>query len=98
MKLRLIPRSFLWRTILMVLIPLMIALGIVANAFFGNHWTRVHSTMARNLAGEITTMVNFMDHGDMDTVNTMARDLAINVTINDKLNRPKKNDNAAHET
>lgn len=98
MKLRLIPRSFLWRTILMVLIPLVMALGIVANVFFGNHWTRVHSTMARNLAGEITTMVNFMDRGDMDTVNTMARDLAINVSINEKLNRPKKNDNDARET
>jgi two-component system osmolarity sensor histidine kinase EnvZ len=98
MKLRIIPRSFLWRTILMVLIPLIIALGIVANAFFGNHWTRVHSTMARNLAGEIATMVGFIDRGDVGTSNDMARNLAVNISINEKLNRPRKNDNEARET
>jgi two-component system osmolarity sensor histidine kinase EnvZ len=82
----------------MVLVPLVIALGIVANAFFGNHWTRVHSTMARNLAAEVATIVNFMDRGDTVAANAMARDLSINVTVNEKLNRPKRNDNRAHET
>jgi two-component system osmolarity sensor histidine kinase EnvZ len=95
---RLIPRGFLWRTILMVLIPLVIALGIVANAFFGNHWTRVHGTMARTLAGEIATMTNFMDKGDSAGAGAMARDLGINISVNEKLKRPKKNDNNARET
>lgn len=95
---RLIPRSFLWRTILMILIPLIIALTIVANAFFGNHWARVHATLARSLAGEIVTMVNFMDTGDMNAMQSMARDIGINVSINDRLNRPKHNDNDAGET
>lgn len=95
---RLIPRSFLWRTVLMVLIPLIIAQVIVANAFFGNHWTRVHGTMARSLAGEIATMVNLMDAGETSATMTMGRDTGINVTVNDKLNRPEKNDNNARET
>lgn len=95
---RLIPRSFLWRTILMILIPLIIAQVIVANAFFGNHWSRVHNTLARTLAGEITTMMNFIDAGDTDTTQKMARDIGINVTFHEKLNRPKHNDNHAHET
>ncbi|MFQ6702685.1 MAG: ATP-binding protein [Alphaproteobacteria bacterium] len=95
---RLIPRSFLWRTILMVLIPLIIAQVIVANAFFGNHWSRVHNTLARTLAGEITTMMNFIDEGNTDAVQKMARDIGINVTFHEKLNRPKHNDNQAHET
>lgn len=95
---RLIPRSFLWRTILMILIPLIIAQVIVANAFFGNHWSRVHNTLARTLAGEITTMMNFIDAGDTDTMQKMARDIGINVTFHAKLNRPKHNDNHAHET
>ena len=95
---RLIPRSFLWRTILMILIPLIIAQVIVANAFFGNHWSRVHNTLARTLAGEITTMMNFIDAGDTDTMQKMARDIGINVTFHEKLNRPKHNDNHAHET
>ena len=95
---RLIPRSFLWRTILMILIPLVIAQVIVANAFFGNHWSRVHDTLARTLSGEITTMMNFLDSSDNASVQRMAKDIGINVTFNDKLYRPKHNDNNAHET
>lgn len=95
---RLIPRSFLWRTILMVLIPLIIAQVIVANAFFGNHWSRVHETLARTLAGEITTMMNFIDEGNTDAMQKMARDIGINVSFHEKLNRPRHNDNHAHET
>ena len=95
---RLIPRSFLWRTILMILIPLILALAIVANAFFGNHWSRVHDTLARTLAGEITTMTKFIDEGNTDAVEKMARDIGINVTFHEKLNRPKHNNNHAHET
>ncbi len=95
---RLIPRSFLSRTILMILVPLIIAQVIVANAFFGNHWSRVHDTLARTLAGEITTMMNFMDEGDTPAVEKMARDIGINVTVNDELHRPKQNANHAHET
>lgn len=94
---RLIPRSFLWRTILMILIPLIIAEVIIANVFFGNHWARVHATLARSLAGEIVTMMNFMDNDDNTTVNDMAKDIGINVSINSKLNRPKENDNDSRE-
>ena len=94
---RLIPRSFLWRTILMILVPLVIAQVIVANAFFGNHWSRVHDTLARTLAGEIATMTNFIDAGDTAAVEKMARDIGINVTFNEKLNRPKYDDNHSHE-
>lgn len=94
---RLIPRSFLWRTILMVLLPLIVALLIVANAFFGNHWHRVHATLARTLSGEITTMMHFMDEGDSASVKMLAKDIGINVSINEKLNRPAKNNNNSIE-
>ncbi|MBQ7055597.1 MAG: hypothetical protein IJN91_01545 [Alphaproteobacteria bacterium] len=95
---RIIPRSFSARTILMILVPLIIAQVIVANAFFGNHWSRVHDTLARTLAGEITTMMNFIDDGDITTTQKMARDIGINISINDKLNRPTQNDNSSRET
>lgn len=94
---RLMPRSFLARTILMILIPLVIAQVIVANAFFGNHWSRVHDTLARTLAGEVATMVNFMDNGNVAAMQDMARDIGINVSINNSLNRPKHNDNKSGE-
>jgi two-component system osmolarity sensor histidine kinase EnvZ len=94
---KIMPRSFLTRTILMVLIPLVIALLIVTNAFFGNHWKRVHSTLARTLSGEIVTMVHFLDRGDMEAVQMLAHDIGINVSINSSLNRPKHNDNKDRE-
>lgn len=95
---RLMPRSFLWRTILMILVPLIVAQIIVANAFFGNHWSRVHATLARTLSGEIATMMNFMDSGDNNATQKLAQDIGINVTINNHLNRPRHNDNNARET
>ena len=94
---RMIPRSFLGRTILMVLVPMIIALLIVANSFFGNHWKKVHETLARTLAGEVSTMVHFMNEGDSEAVKTLANGIGINVSINDKLNRPKHNDNKSME-
>ena len=95
---RLMPRSFLARTILMILIPLVVAQVIVANAFFGSHWSRVHDTLARTLAGEVTTMMNFMDNGNTDAAQHMAHDIGINISINPTLNRPKRNDNQTAET
>lgn len=93
----LIPRSFLWRTVLMILIPLIIAQVIIANVFFGNHWARVHATLARSLSGEIVTMMNLMDNGEKTAVKSMAKDIGINISINSKLNRPSKNDNESRE-
>ena len=94
---RLIPRSFLGRTVLMVFIPLVVALLIVANSFFGNHWKKVHATLARTLAGEVATLVHFMNQGNTDAAKMLANDIGINVSINDKLNRPKTNDNKSRE-
>ncbi len=76
---------------------MIVAQIIVANAFFGNHWARVHATLARSLAGEITTMMNFMDTGETNAAHQMARDIGINVSVNSKLNRPKHNDNNSRE-
>ena len=95
---KLMPRSFLWRTILMVMVPLIVAQVIMANVFFGNHWERVHASMARSLTGEIATMLNLMDAGEDTAVATMARDTGINVSVNSVLMRPKHNDNNSRET
>ena len=94
---RLIPRSFFWRTILLILVPLIVAQVIIANVFFGNHWARVHATLARTLAGEVATIMNFLDIGNTGAAQTMATDIGINFSIHDKLNRPKNNDNSSRE-
>lgn len=95
---RLIPRGFFSRTILLILVPLIMALVIVANAFFGNHWARVHATMARSLAGEVSTIARIIDSGDIDNAKSMAHDMGINIIENESLTRPKHNDNASRET
>ncbi len=95
---RLIPQRFFWRTILLILLPLVVAQFIMANVFFGNHWARVHATMARSLAGEIATIMNFMDSGNMDAAESMANDVGIDVSVDLPINRPKRTDNHSRET
>ncbi len=90
---RLIPRSFFWRTILLILVPLVITQVIIANVFFGNHWARVHATMANSLSGEIATMMNFIDSGNMATAESMAADLGINIVNNSETVRPTQDNN-----
>ena len=94
---RLIPRGFFWRTILLILVPLVVAQVIIANVFFGNHWARVHATLARTLAGEIATMMGNIDSGNDEVAQKLAKDIGINFSIHDKLNRPRHNDNKSRE-
>ncbi|MBP5707591.1 MAG: ATP-binding protein [Alphaproteobacteria bacterium] len=94
---KLTPRSFLARTILLILVPLVIALTIVASVFFDNHWDRVHATMARSLAGEISTMMKFVNEGDENALATMSRETGVNVSVHDELKRPRHDNNHAIE-
>ncbi len=94
---KLMPKSFLARTILLVLVPLIVALAIVANAFFGNHWERVHATMANTVAGEISALMKFLNDGNIDAMNTMAENIGITVNINDTVAKRKHDDNHALE-
>ena len=87
---RLVPRSFLWRTILMILIPLIIAQVIIANVFFGNHWARVHATLARSLSGEIVTMMNLMDNGEKSAVQSKAIVLIFVHKYMDSMKMPRR--------
>jgi len=87
------PRSFLARTILLILVPLIVSLAIVASVFFDNHWDRVHATLARTLAGEISTMMDFVRNGNDAALQTMSGKIGVNVSVNDALNRPKHDDN-----
>ena len=96
-KMKLMPRSFLARTILLILVPLVVSLTIVASVFFDNHWDRVHATLARSLSGEISTMMKFIDSNDTAALETMANGIGINVSIHDSLKRPKHDDNHAME-
>jgi two-component system osmolarity sensor histidine kinase EnvZ len=69
---------------------------IVGEAFFGNHWTRVQRNLSRGLAGEIAAILKLSDTNP-DLASKMASDIGINVTENQKLNRPRHNDNGRYE-
>ena len=94
---KIMPRSFLARTILLILVPLIVALTIVANAFFGNHWERVHATMARTVAGEISAMMKFVDNGDTDALNIVSNNTGIKVSVQDAPSHTRHDDNHALE-
>jgi two-component system osmolarity sensor histidine kinase EnvZ len=65
---------------------------IVGQAFFGSHWRRVQYNMARGLVGEIAMILKLSD-SHPELADEMARDIGINVSENEKLNRPKNDDN-----
>jgi two-component system osmolarity sensor histidine kinase EnvZ len=93
---KLIPRSFLARTILMILVPMSVLLIVVGQAFFGNHWSRVQREMSHSLSGEISTLIKVADK-DPELARRVAQGMGINMTENERLNRPAKTDNASHE-
>jgi two-component system osmolarity sensor histidine kinase EnvZ len=64
---------------------------IMASVFFGNHWDKVQATLSRDLAGEIAAFVAMAD-SDPRGIEILARNVGINMTRHEKLNRPKKND------
>lgn len=94
---RLMPKSFLVRTILMIFVPLIIVLTIVTNVFFENHWKRVHETLARTLTADIVVMMDFFKNDSITELKDMAKNVGINVSINKNLNRPSKIDNFSHK-
>ncbi len=97
---RIIPRSFLWRTILLIMIPLVLCQVIMANVFFGNHWDTVHTWMSRSLSGEISTIVTIMDDHPESFEKIQAivsKDMGLNVTRSEKLYRPKHDDSNSVE-
>jgi len=91
------PRSFLGRTILIIILPMLLAQIVVYQAFRGNHWSRVQREMSRGLAGEIATIMKLADNGHPALAREMAADIGINLTENAKLNRPPQDDGHRRE-
>jgi two-component system osmolarity sensor histidine kinase EnvZ len=75
---------------------MILLLILVGQAFFGNHWSRVQRDLSRGLAGEIAAIIKLAG-ANPDLAKQMARDIGINVSVNAKLNRPKKDDNNRKE-
>ncbi len=54
---RLLPRSLLGRSLLIIVTPLVLLQVVSGIIFFESHWDKVSLRMARNLAGDIATLV-----------------------------------------
>jgi two-component system osmolarity sensor histidine kinase EnvZ len=69
---------------------------IVGQLFFSNHWSQVQRNLSRGLAGEIGTILKLHD-SNPELANRMAADIGINISVNEKLNRPAVSDNRKKE-
>ncbi len=58
---RLLPRSLLGRTLLIIVTPLVLLQVVSAFVFFEDHWDKVSLRLARGLAGDIASLIDIMD-------------------------------------
>src|ERR1700728_4133423 len=75
---RMMPRSLLGRTLLIMLVPLVIVEAIALQLFYGNHLDTVSRRLSSAIAGEIAYTVEllhqFQSPGDREWVLQMARE------------------------
>ena len=57
---RIMPRSLFWRSFLIMLIPLVLLQAVVAYIFFERHWDSVSRQLALDIAGDVKTVMRFM--------------------------------------
>lgn len=60
-KYRLLPRSLLYRFILIILLPLILLQTIVFVFFYDRHWNTVSRRLALDVAGEIQTVIDYIE-------------------------------------
>jgi two-component system osmolarity sensor histidine kinase EnvZ len=58
---RLLPRSLLWRSLLIVLVPLVVVQAVALQVFYGSHLDIVSRRFASAVAGEIATTIDLLD-------------------------------------
>jgi two-component system, OmpR family, osmolarity sensor histidine kinase EnvZ len=83
---RLLPRSLLGRSLLIIVTPLVLLQVVSAFIFYESHWDKVTLRLARGVAGDIATIVAFMrqypEPADRDRFFDMAADhMEISATI-----------------
>jgi two-component system osmolarity sensor histidine kinase EnvZ len=58
---RLLPRSLLWRSLLMILVPLILVQAVALQIFYGNHLDIISRRFALAIAGEVATAVDLLN-------------------------------------
>ncbi len=74
---RIAPRGLFWRTILIVLIPLVLVQVAVALIFFERHWETVSRQLAMDVSGDVLTIMRMAESAttpqDIARLSTVAR-------------------------
>ena len=58
---RILPRSLLWRSLLMILVPLIAVQAVALQIFYGNHLDIISRRFALAIAGEIAMTVDLLN-------------------------------------
>ncbi len=58
---RIMPRGLFWRSILIMLIPLVLVQATVATIFFERHWDTVSRQLAMDVSGDVLTIMRMAD-------------------------------------
>ncbi|MFP6688007.1 MAG: ATP-binding protein [Alphaproteobacteria bacterium] len=83
---RLTPKGMFWRSLLILLIPLVLLQGVVAYIFFERHWDTVSRRLALGLTGDIIYVMRTMQKYPEDefrewTLRTARREMQINAVF-----------------
>ncbi len=57
---RFLPKSLLYRSLMIIVTPLVILQVIAGLIFYESHWTKVSLQLSRNVAGDIATVIDLM--------------------------------------
>ena len=75
---KILPRSLLGRTLLIIVTPLVLLQLVSATVFYESHWTKVSRSMARSLAGDISALIELLHQDHSPQGITAIRELAAN--------------------
>ncbi len=72
----LLPKSLLYRFILIILLPLILLQTVVAIFFYDRHWGTVSRRLSADVAGEILTIADFIDRAypNMNAIEQVQKD------------------------
>ncbi|MBL0690246.1 MAG: hypothetical protein JJV93_03100 [Alphaproteobacteria bacterium] len=66
MKLKIIPKSFLGRTLSLIIFPLIITQTILVSIFLNTHWDAVQRSMSRSFMGDIRILLYNIENNNRD--------------------------------
>lgn len=82
-RIRLFPKSLLYRFILIILLPLILLQTIILIFFYDRHWSTISRRLAADVSGEIQTVADYIltKHPTQEELNTFLNQLHTNLSL-----------------